>query len=219
MFTREEETENDETHRFDRKGWQHGDGERCAWPQEPHPPFAEPQCSGDQAVTMLLSAPDCISLRSSFLPRSFCSTNSKALSLNSQRIWASRSRASLITTPDSFQVGRLIGSYGFMNITRYYCTIFPQFGCQEKKRKFVCFCVVFFLLKRTVKFKYQYRWLVTWYHCFSWIFLAAKRSWGWGWNEKERDLNESNQIDLTSWTSILAISIFPLFCCRVKQRK
>ncbi|XP_065854292.1 uncharacterized protein [Euphorbia lathyris] len=28
-------------------------------------------------------------------------------------------RASLITTPDSFEVGRLIGSYGFMNITSY----------------------------------------------------------------------------------------------------
>ncbi|GKV05604.1 hypothetical protein SLEP1_g17596 [Rubroshorea leprosula] len=28
-------------------------------------------------------------------------------------------RASLITNPDSFEVGRLIGSYGFMNVTSY----------------------------------------------------------------------------------------------------
>ena len=30
-----------------------------------------------------------------------------------------RCRASLITTPDSFEVGRLLGSYGFININRY----------------------------------------------------------------------------------------------------
>ncbi|KAL6320075.1 hypothetical protein AAG906_004474 [Vitis piasezkii] len=68
---------------------------------------------------MLLTAPDCFSLRSSFLPRSFRFRNSRGLSLNSHRTWTSRPRASLITTPDSFQVGRLIGSYGFMNITSY----------------------------------------------------------------------------------------------------
>ncbi|XP_019081781.1 uncharacterized protein LOC100264883 isoform X2 [Vitis vinifera] len=68
---------------------------------------------------MLLAAPDCFSLRSSFLPRSFRFRNSRGLSLNSHRTWTSRPRASLITTPDSFQVGRLIGSYGFMNITSY----------------------------------------------------------------------------------------------------
>lgn len=33
--------------------------------------------------------------------------------------------ASLITSADSFEVGRLIGSYGFMNVTRYsHCIIF-----------------------------------------------------------------------------------------------
>lgn len=32
--------------------------------------------------------------------------------------------ASLITSADSFEVGRLIGSYGFMNVTRYLLTRF-----------------------------------------------------------------------------------------------
>jgi len=32
--------------------------------------------------------------------------------------------ASLITSADSFEVGRLIGSYGFMNVTRYSHWIF-----------------------------------------------------------------------------------------------
>lgn len=34
--------------------------------------------------------------------------------------------ASLITSADSFEVGRLIGSYGFMNVTRYLLTLIHE---------------------------------------------------------------------------------------------
>ncbi|KAH9728131.1 protein kinase domain-containing protein [Citrus sinensis] len=74
---------------------------------------------------MLLTAPDCFS--SSHLPfasikNSTAAVILKRFRLNSvSRTGTSRRlcRASLITSPDSFEVGRLIGSYGFMNITSY----------------------------------------------------------------------------------------------------
>ncbi|KAK9206116.1 hypothetical protein WN943_016389 [Citrus x changshan-huyou] len=74
---------------------------------------------------MLLTAPDCFS--SSLLPfasikNSTAAVILKRFRLNSvSRTGTSRRlcRASLITSPDSFEVGRLIGSYGFMNITSY----------------------------------------------------------------------------------------------------
>lgn len=74
---------------------------------------------------MLLTAPDYFS--SSLLPfasikNSTAAASLKQFRLNSvSRIRTSRGlcRASLITSPDSFEVGRLIGSYGFMNITSY----------------------------------------------------------------------------------------------------
>uniref|UniRef100_A0A2P2L6U1 Uncharacterized protein MANES_09G127400 n=1 Tax=Rhizophora mucronata TaxID=61149 RepID=A0A2P2L6U1_RHIMU len=53
--------------------------------------------------------------------RKFSFTSSSRTSLNSlSRTRTTRPcRASLITDPDSFEVGRLIGSYGFMNVTSY----------------------------------------------------------------------------------------------------
>ncbi|CAI0383924.1 unnamed protein product [Linum tenue] len=59
-------------------------------------------------------------------PAAYCNPNSKfpclssrisSFILNSPKRW--RCRASLITTSDSFEVGALVGSYGFMNVTRY----------------------------------------------------------------------------------------------------
>lgn len=43
---------------------------------------------------------------------------SPALSFRRRRAGGRYCKASLITNSDSFEVGRLIGSYGFMNITR-----------------------------------------------------------------------------------------------------
>lgn len=82
---------------------------------------------------MLLTAPDCFS--SSLLPfasikNSTAAVILKRFRLNSvSRTGTSRRlcRASLITSPDSFEVGRLIGSYGFMNITRLTYNNFPFF--------------------------------------------------------------------------------------------
>ncbi|XP_062150367.1 uncharacterized protein LOC133858932 [Alnus glutinosa] len=66
---------------------------------------------------MLLAAPDCLtSLRykPTFLfPRG---SRSKSVSRTRARRFC---KASLITNSDSFEVGRLFGSYGFMNITSY----------------------------------------------------------------------------------------------------
>ncbi|CAL1405568.1 unnamed protein product [Linum trigynum] len=59
-------------------------------------------------------------------PAAYCNPNSKfpclssrisSFILNSPKRW--RCRASLITTSDSFEVGALVGSYGFMNVTSY----------------------------------------------------------------------------------------------------
>ncbi|CAI0383923.1 unnamed protein product [Linum tenue] len=59
-------------------------------------------------------------------PAAYCNPNSKfpclssrisSFILNSPKRW--RCRASLITTSDSFEVGALVGSYGFMNVTRF----------------------------------------------------------------------------------------------------
>lgn len=86
-----------------------------------------------QPIAMLLTAPDCFS--SSHLPfasikNSTAAVILKRFRLNSvSRTGTSRRlcRASLITSPDSFEVGRLIGSYGFMNITRLTYNNFPFF--------------------------------------------------------------------------------------------
>ncbi|XP_031247311.1 uncharacterized protein LOC116105027 [Pistacia vera] len=69
---------------------------------------------------MLLSAPDSCFFSSSMLfsIARLKPTTTRGLRLNS----LSRNRvckASLITSADSFEVGRLIGSYGFMNVTSY----------------------------------------------------------------------------------------------------
>lgn len=76
---------------------------------------------------------DCLSkCGSSFVTRSSSSSSSSfygiglKLNLSSNRPSAIRTRravsglcvASLIMNSDSFEVGRLIGSYGFMNVTR-----------------------------------------------------------------------------------------------------
>lgn len=73
----------------------------------------------DYQLIMLLTAPDSFfssSMLFSMVPLK--PTTTTGLRLNSLR----RNReckACLITSPDSFEVGRLIGSYGFMNITRF----------------------------------------------------------------------------------------------------
>ncbi|XVF56565.1 hypothetical protein PTKIN_Ptkin06aG0131400 [Pterospermum kingtungense] len=75
---------------------------------------------------MIFTKPDCFSSSTSLL----FSLSRKPTFLFSKRLrmsnWVSRRTrstplctASLITTPDSFEVGRLIGSYGFMNVTSY----------------------------------------------------------------------------------------------------
>ncbi|KAK9271958.1 hypothetical protein L1049_002325 [Liquidambar formosana] len=72
---------------------------------------------------MLLTAPDCFSSSPPFFS-SFHNKStlfSKRLNFKSPskiRIFR-RCKACLITSPDAFEVGRLIGSYGFMNITSY----------------------------------------------------------------------------------------------------
>ncbi|XP_024044294.1 uncharacterized protein LOC18048871 isoform X4 [Citrus clementina] len=74
---------------------------------------------------MLLTAPDCFS--SSHLPFASIKNSTAAVilkrfrlnSVSQTRTSRRLCRASLITSPDSFEVGRLIGSYGFMNITSY----------------------------------------------------------------------------------------------------
>ncbi|XVF30504.1 hypothetical protein REPUB_Repub16aG0063800 [Reevesia pubescens] len=67
---------------------------------------------------MLLTIPDCFS--SSTCPLFPLSRKPQVSSRVSRRTRSSRlCTASLITSPDSFQVGRLIGSYGFMNVTSY----------------------------------------------------------------------------------------------------
>ncbi|GKV51483.1 hypothetical protein SLEP1_g58134 [Rubroshorea leprosula] len=76
---------------------------------------------------MLFVAPDCFLFSSSSSSLLFpFSLKPKAILLKRTNAnLASRTgvtrlcRASLITNPDSFEVGRLIGSYGFMNVTSY----------------------------------------------------------------------------------------------------
>lgn len=67
---------------------------------------------------MLLAAADYLSFSSSVC--FFRDFNFK-LGLNSRRrrVGVRCCRATLITSSDSFEVGRLIGSYGFMNVTRF----------------------------------------------------------------------------------------------------
>ncbi|POO02043.1 Tyrosine-protein kinase [Trema orientale] len=68
---------------------------------------------------MLLTPPDCFSTRLRIhRPTLLFSTASSFNSLSRTR--TSRfCKATLITNSDSFEVGRLIGSYGFMNVTSY----------------------------------------------------------------------------------------------------
>lgn len=73
---------------------------------------------------MIITALDCFSMaattRSSLFHKSL--RFSKVFKLNpvsSNRAFQ-RIKATLITNSESFEVGNLIGSYGFMNITRYY---------------------------------------------------------------------------------------------------
>ncbi|OMO96503.1 hypothetical protein COLO4_15235 [Corchorus olitorius] len=72
---------------------------------------------------MLLTARDCFSSSScSLLPwlsRKPIFFLSKKLRVCPRTRSTRLCRASLITSPDSFEVGRLIGSYGFMNVTSY----------------------------------------------------------------------------------------------------
>ncbi|GAV89553.1 hypothetical protein CFOL_v3_32967 [Cephalotus follicularis] len=80
---------------------------------------------------MLMAAPDCLS-SSCFTLYNNNNNNSLFSSLHSKwpRLMKNNSlgrtrpltrlcKASLITSPDSFEVGRLVGSYGFINITSY----------------------------------------------------------------------------------------------------
>ncbi|GLT95069.1 hypothetical protein SLE2022_127740 [Rubroshorea leprosula] len=76
---------------------------------------------------MLLVAPDCFLSSSSSLsllfpfspkPKAILLKGANVNSVSRTRV-ARLCRASLITNPDSFEVGRLIGSYGFMNVTSY----------------------------------------------------------------------------------------------------
>ncbi|KAK2972870.1 hypothetical protein RJ640_028398 [Escallonia rubra] len=74
---------------------------------------------------MLLKAPDCFSpsrvyfftSSSSSFPQS--GGSSVKLRKTGRNHGVGGCRANLVTNPDSFEVGRLIGSYGFMNITSY----------------------------------------------------------------------------------------------------
>ncbi|XP_010091271.2 uncharacterized protein LOC21393593 isoform X4 [Morus notabilis] len=70
---------------------------------------------------MLLPSPDCLSsLRLVHRPTLLLfPSNSSFSSLVSRTRTNRLCRASLITNSDSFEVGRLIGSYGFMNVTSY----------------------------------------------------------------------------------------------------
>ncbi|KAK4835820.1 hypothetical protein QYF36_014948 [Acer negundo] len=69
---------------------------------------------------MLLTAPDCLSSSMlSSVSLSLRKPTAFSKGLVSRTRTSRLCRASLITSPDSFEVGRLIGSYGFMNITSY----------------------------------------------------------------------------------------------------
>ncbi|KAE9464637.1 hypothetical protein C3L33_03471, partial [Rhododendron williamsianum] len=84
---------------------------------------------------MMLTAPDCFSASGALSlssrdksPRFFGRFN-----LNIGKTTATRTfrccKASLIMNPESFEVGRLVGSYGFMNVTSYSG---PQFGLDDE---------------------------------------------------------------------------------------
>ncbi|KAL7003818.1 hypothetical protein U1Q18_004962 [Sarracenia purpurea var. burkii] len=80
---------------------------------------------------MILTAPDCFfasgALSLSSTRSSLCNRSQGLFGrfdVNSEKMTTTprmfrRCKASLITDPESFEVGRLIGSYGFMNITSY----------------------------------------------------------------------------------------------------
>lgn len=97
-----------------------------------------------ETTTMMLTAPDCFSASGALSlssrdksPRFFGRFN-----LNIGKTTATRTfrccKASLIMNPESFEVGRLVGSYGFMNVTR--CSIsFPNYSCFS----YVLFCPQF----------------------------------------------------------------------------
>lgn len=99
---------------------------------------------------MLLTAPDCLS--SSLLPFASIKNSTAAVILKRFRLNSvSRTRtsrrlcrASLITSPDSFEVGRLIGSYGFMNITRLTYNNFPFFFKLKEAKSFLFICLFVF---------------------------------------------------------------------------
>lgn len=83
--------------------------------QLPQPPLGaiseRPEERDHRKTTMLLAPPDWLfPLRQIHRPNSPSRTRTTRLCC----------KASLITNSDSFEVGRLIGSYGFMNITRYF---------------------------------------------------------------------------------------------------
>lgn len=93
---------------------------------------------------MLLSPPDCFSsLRRIQTPTTRLFSVVLASNFNSLSV-TRRNRplckATLITDSNSFEVGRFIGSYGFMNVTRYPYPIstlgfylYFLFGLQENK--------------------------------------------------------------------------------------
>ncbi|KAE8077488.1 hypothetical protein FH972_016048 [Carpinus fangiana] len=67
---------------------------------------------------MLLAAPDCLtSLR--YKPTFLFPRGSRSKSVSRTRTRRRLCKATLITNSESFEVGRLFGSYGFMNITSY----------------------------------------------------------------------------------------------------
>lgn len=70
-----------------------------------------------QISKMLVTAPDCVSTAVFFYSKKLATPTLKN----------GVCRASLITRPDSFEVGRLISSYGYMNITRFTLISFIQF--------------------------------------------------------------------------------------------
>lgn len=113
---------------------------------------------------MLLAAPDCFSssaasstLSSSLSHnRKFSFLFSKAsVSINSPiRTRSIRlCTASLITNPDSFEVGKLIGSYGFMNVTRYclaHSSFFFLFGPRFLRGSFIFFFFIWQLFRVSI---------------------------------------------------------------------
>lgn len=98
------------------------------------------------SASMLLTTPDCFSTGLRIQRPTPLFSTASASSFNSlSRTRTSRvCKASLITNSDSFEVGRLIGSYGFMNVTRYrsftlgfliLISVWLERKWEEKKKK------------------------------------------------------------------------------------